>query len=398
MAATKDQLLNPTPGKHYRRTYNVREVYAGAVVIVCLAVLTSWIVYRGSHPDPELFADAPGLVRRDAKPAAVDRQWLPQGLAPDGWTERGLSSFDTSNLFVKINGREGFFKSFGFQQLLFVTLEKQGDPSLAIDVELYDLGTAGNALGCFTAESPGGATVEQLADGLFRADRNAAYLTRGKVYIRAVAAEESTTVKVALAHIRAVLTDKLAGEALPWSYGAFVAGLGLPPGSVSYTPANAFSFAFADHVHSALLADEETELFLSARPTAAAAQAMAKQFNDGFAEMGEVEATVAGVGWVKDQYLARYSGARAEGRVVIGVRGGASAQEAGAQLEKLASAVAALPQGAIPAELPTAAGSGGYDDAEPASDEAEGSGDGAEPGGAEEGSKAGGVEEGGEDY
>lgn len=349
----------------------------GVAVVVALVAVAVWVVWRGRSPDPELLHSEAMMQRRGpealvegkspepiagrgaegssaahgsgAAPGAVgatqERGPFPEGLTLEGWSERGLSVFDATNLYVKINGREGYYKSFNFQKLHFLTLAA-GEAT--IDLELYDLGDAMNALGAAAGELPEGARPELTEGTLALLDRNALYLARGRYYLRAIGSAEDAPIKQALEHVRAKMIAALPGEALPWSYGLFVA-LGVAPSKVSYQAENAFSFGFAKDVHSGVLADGDTELFVVAMKDETAARALAKQFEKGFADYGTPKEELGGATWIEDRYLSRYSGVASAGRFVVGVRSAADARSGAEHLAKLRAATASLPRDLGPA-------------------------------------------------
>jgi hypothetical protein len=125
----------------------------GGVVLASLAGIGTWVAWRGAHPDPALFAS--GLEHLTVKtPPSSDRTPFPPDLAVPGWQEGPVAHYDSTNLYVKIDGREDYYKSFGFKALHCVSLSSGGDSALTVDVELFDLGTAANALGAYAGERP----------------------------------------------------------------------------------------------------------------------------------------------------------------------------------------------------------------------------------------------------
>ena len=325
--------------KPFRPGYSVKEAELGFAFLALLVLVLAWIAWRGAHPDPSLTAAGPGLVRRTAE--KVDRGQMPPDLAPPGWHEEKLGAFGPKDLYVKIDGREGYYKALGFERLTCVTLVGPGGKE-TVDLELYDLGRAANALGAASGELPQGAAPEFRDGSLSLLDKNALYLTRGRYYLRAIGSDEGEAVRGLLARIRERFLAALPAERLPWSYALF-GGLGVAPDKVSYLAENAFSFGFARNVEVGLLPDGETELFVAPTADAAHALELARRFEKGFSDYGEALGRRAGARWFKDRYLSRASAAVAQDRLVVGVHGARDERAGAASLEKLRAAVRALP-------------------------------------------------------
>jgi hypothetical protein len=221
-----------------------------------------------------------------------------------------------------------------------VTLELERDATVVVDIEVYDQGEAANALGTFAGETPAEVTPEIKPDGLLRFDRNAAFLTRGRFYVRAVAAEETELIRSALEHVAKRFADAVPGEELPWSYALFVGALGANPGKVKFVPANAFSFEFAKGVHTADL-EGDLQIFVMPQPDAASAKKAAAQFVEGWLSYGDKDGA-----WVKDRYLNQFAGAKASGRAVIGLRGAPDIATAEGMMSRLERGLAKAPASA----------------------------------------------------
>ncbi|MCK5406137.1 MAG: hypothetical protein KAJ37_01725, partial [Candidatus Krumholzibacteria bacterium] len=115
--------------RSYRRKYSVSETRSGVVIVILLLAVVLWVGWKGAHPDPSLFmletdlSQAGILVEAgQANSGTAGRGPVPPGLALAGWYEGEMTRFDYDNLFVKINGREGFYKSFGFEMLYFLSI------------------------------------------------------------------------------------------------------------------------------------------------------------------------------------------------------------------------------------------------------------------------------------
>jgi hypothetical protein len=298
--------------------------------------VTAWITWRGRHPDPEL-STALTLQRR--APDEVPRGPLPEGLAPPGYVEGKVQLFDPTNVYIKIDGREGYYKSFGFEKLHCVSLSAGQS---TVDIELYDLGKQSNALGAAAGELPQSAKPEVKDGTLQLIDKNALYFVRGKYYLRAIGSADDAATHSALAFVRDRFSATLPKGELPWAHTLF-AQLGVPPAKVAFVNENALSFGFANSVFVASMADGDTELFVAEQRDAKTAASLVDKFNAGFREYGEAGVVKEGVKWVKDRYLARVSAAGAEGRFVFGVRAAADEAAGGALYTKLDGALKALP-------------------------------------------------------
>ena len=357
-----NRLFNPDPRRHYRRRYSITEVRIGLVILASLGGVAGWVAWMGTHPDPELYAFNDSLLDPGAPEApprartvgpvrplvAAAKDPVPAGLAAAGWHEASRSEFDASNLYEKINGRASYYESFGFERMHYVSIERTDDPEQVVDVEIYDLGRTENALGAWSGERQPDAKPKVASGGLYHLARNALFMVRGRFYVRAIGSDESEAVRAALANLRGALETGLAAEALPWAYALFGGSLGIDVSGIAYHPQNAFSFGFASGVYSAALDDDGAQMFTVAAADGEAAERLARQFADGFGDLGEAVGEIDGVSWSKDRYLGSFSGVARRGALVIGVHRVADRGAAEAALARLAGAVDALSAGAAP--------------------------------------------------
>jgi hypothetical protein len=254
-------------------------------------------------------------------------------------------TYDEDNLYEKIDGRADYFRAFHFKRLWSLLLTSRKDSAVTVDVEMYDVSNAANALGAYSGERPPDAKVQVTDAGLHHFDRNALYLARGPYYIRVIGSDETPVVADKLKQLAEKILSDVGGEPLPWAYGLYIGQLGLGADKITYSAKNAFSLAFADDVWAVRPEGKQTdlELFVSARDDAAGARQIVKQLQGAFLELGKPAGKAAGAALVKDQFLGLFSGAVAEGRFLIGVRGAASAAVAGAEIERLRKAITGAP-------------------------------------------------------
>lgn len=333
----------------YRPFFSSREVVAGAVVVGLLIGLALWVAWRGAHPDPGLFRlddrllsekgrggavyerplepwVEPGSASAVARgPASAGRGPFPDGLDAGGWRiVAPATEFDESTLYEKIDGREAFYKSFGFQRLHFLSLAAPGAEETSIDIELFDLGTTENALGAMIAEiSRPDADIAIGEAGVFHATPNGGALARGRYYVRLVGSNDSEAVRSKVVALKEAFGRTLPGDRLPWAYALLAGRLRVPPAAIQYHRGDAFSFGFATQVYSAR-AGGDMEVFVSRRASVEEATAMAAKFVAAFAEYGAPVNLPAGAPpglvLVRNEFSDALDGAVAEGPYVVGVR------------------------------------------------------------------------------
>lgn len=356
----EDQIFNSQGLKHFRKSYSAAEFRWGLVILLILVSITAWVIYKGKHPRPGLFSDGSKLlakssikvVRReplppkragqpDPVPLTPEQQaanrLLPPGMGKKGWSKKATSQFDRNKLYVKINGRAGYFQSFGVKRLYFTTLVHKESNNI-IDIELYDLGKAKNALGCYAGELSKKAQPQVNPQGMSHISRNALFISRGKYYIRIIGSDENDIVKTKLRSLRTMFHKRIKGDPLPWGYGFFIANMAVKANAISYDRENAFSFGFAKDVYKAKIG-ENAYMFIMAQHDAASAQAIQQKFLAGWMSYGSEAKDKTGKKWVKDRYINTYSTAYATERWVVGVQGADKWPQAQSQLARLVASV-----------------------------------------------------------
>lgn len=199
-----------------------REKLVIAAVVFGLLGIATWVRDRGARPNPELFRPAEGsfagtpAVRLAPHPghpviagAAGVADLLGAGLCGPGWKRDGeVQSFGPDNLYEKIDGREGLYKSYNFRGLWAASYDSSNPPAARLDVEVFLQGSPLDAYGVLSTERQGMSTSTRAAP-----DRtltpNGLYFLAGAHYVRLVGSEASPRVEAALA----AAAGKLAGLA-----------------------------------------------------------------------------------------------------------------------------------------------------------------------------------------
>lgn len=369
----QERVFNTFRRKVFRPFYSIREFRTGIVILLILAAATYWVALRGANPDPQLFMTQDKLLssrgagipvyekplqrldeqtaQGSASPtapaaAANPLEPFPSGVVSSDWTAAGaVQFFDETTLSNKIDGRESFYKSFGFKKLYFLSLQSASKADLSIDIELFDLGSVQNTLGALSAElSSPDVSVTLQNDGLSYLTSNGGFLAQGRYYARMIGSEDADPVRIKIKSIRDSMASQFPTEKLPWTYALFVGGMGAAPGQIRYQKENAFSFGFASDVYSAVIpGSKETEVFLSKRASKQDAAKLAEQFAGGFGSYGSaMKAPPAGHSSAKlfnNEFIHTVEGVEAYNSFVIGIRFAKSGDDAVHWLEKLKTAL-----------------------------------------------------------
>lgn len=347
-----EPVFNTFRRKPLRPFYSIREFQIGILTGLVLAGVAGWVVWRGRHPDPGLFS-SPVVPQKGqtvykrpvelwvepgtARAAAPRLDPFPETVVTPGWRVAGPPQlFDESNVYEKIDGRETFYKSYGFQKLHCLSLAGEG---VSIDLELFDLGNVQNVLGAFAGEMSEKAEVRADAAGMSYTTRNGGFVAQGRYYARLLGSDDTDAIRTKIAGLRDALIAVLPKETLPWSYALFVGRLKLGPGSVQYTAVDAFSFEFATEIYSAAIPGGELEVFVSKRASVDEAAALTGKLTAGFAGFGKKLSDEL----TQNEYTHAVDGARAHGVYVTGVRFAKSADEARQWLERLGKELDQMP-------------------------------------------------------
>ncbi len=305
----EEPVFNTFRRQPLRPFFSLREFQIGLGTLVVLVAAAGWVVWRGAHPDPTLFAVDDQLLSGKGGTITVYERpvapWVEPGSAASsagprldpfpatvvspGWRlSAPPQMFDEGNLYSKIDGRETFYKSYGFKKLHCLSLSTTEPAGLGIDLELFDLGSVQNALGALSAEISDPATVVTLSgQSLWYVTRNGGFLAQGRYYARLLGSDDHETVRQKIAGLRDALLASLPGESLPWAYELFVGRLRLSPSRIQYFAENAFSHGFANDFYAAGLPGGDAELFVSRRASDAAARELADKLAEGFAAYGQ---------------------------------------------------------------------------------------------------------------
>lgn len=168
---------------------------------------------------------------------------LPDGADLRGWTiADGPTEYRPDTLYDYLNGGAERYLSSGFERLLHVRFEVEGDDRSGIDLDLYDMGSE---LGAFGIYSMGGRRHSPPRDwGTEGYYSGSAAAWKGRVFVHGSTDYENERTKAALNRIMGSVTGKIEGEAaLPIELQPLPTE-GLVPRSEQYVAKDLFGHTF----------------------------------------------------------------------------------------------------------------------------------------------------------
>jgi len=204
------------------------------------------------------------------------------GLATGDFSPAGnVETYDTDNLYEKINGKAPMYQEAGFVLLTTQRFASGKNPDLGFELYLYDMGNLRNAFSVYSRQKR--ADAADLPDIPFGyKTSNAVYISHGKYYIEMIGFAESEELISAMKSI----TQKLLTQ-LPSDEKNKIAELSFfPQGTVSGSwklqLKDAFGFDGLTDTYSAQYktGDKTVAIFFSRRDNAEDAQVVAKSYRD----------------------------------------------------------------------------------------------------------------------
>ncbi len=194
-----------------------------ALFLLVLAAIGGWVHHQGQQADPDLFRlkDASLAEKGTGQTIYVrppqEFTASPEGggvtplltadLMGPGWRREGpVEIFGYDRLYEKINGREGLYKSYGFQKLWAATYAAGLEAGAVVDLEVFRHATTIDAFGVFSTERRG--LPEGGGKEANRAKTpNGLYMVQGTYYVRLIGSEESDAIRSAVERAAAALEN-----------------------------------------------------------------------------------------------------------------------------------------------------------------------------------------------
>jgi hypothetical protein len=267
-----------------------------------------------------------GFVWQDA-PAASPSELAETvtALRPEGWEiHRKVMWYTVENLYELIDGRAEFYIAYDVIGLCFASFTKSNESDIFIDVSIYDMGTATNAFGVFTAERSPEAIQLKLGRDSYRTGADH-YIWRGRYYVQVIAPDDSDKYQQITRNIAEQLTGSLREtKESVWGLTALPKE-NLVAQSVHYYLVDAMGLDFMENTYTARYQTGETEVvvFLSRRDSVESAKSGVTEFMEHMnfygkevipLRVGKIELVACDMGGIHDIVFQK-------GRLIGGVTG-----------------------------------------------------------------------------
>jgi hypothetical protein len=262
----RERIFNRMRRQLFRKRIGLPEIAGSLAALAVLAAAVAWVASRRDAYDP---------AERDVSFAVLEQQSVPDRLYQrplQAWVEPGragpaagpslgafppailaggwvlgtrLQQFDPDTLYVKIDGAAEQYLRFGFKQLHYVGLRREGGPE-EIGIELYDQGDFSGGLGIFSAQRDPAKPVRRAGELTYYETSVGAIGVMGRWFFKLAGNAESAPIRDKSRQlVEALATLPLQRGEVPFGFRVMAGGLALPFEDVAYQPVNVFQFDFA---------------------------------------------------------------------------------------------------------------------------------------------------------
>jgi hypothetical protein len=205
---------------------------------------------------------------------------LPAPACADGWVMDGkVTLFDKDSLFDRINGESELYFPYGFEKLAYARYESRKDPKIALDADVYAMGSLLDAFGMFANYRRKNSTGAAIgADGTISSSQMLFYQDRYLVRLQVTGA---TTIgqDVLLACGKAIAQNLPQSTARPKEVDAFLVPAVVKK-SERYIASSLLGYDFFRRglIADAVLGSDEAQVFLVLEKSTDAARAAFDQY------------------------------------------------------------------------------------------------------------------------
>jgi hypothetical protein len=214
--------------------------------------------------------------------AAITQEPVLDALKPDGFDKLAeTETYNTGNLYEKINGKAPLYLESGFNKLSTQRFINKDDENLWFELFVFDMAAVRNAFSVYSVQKrPDTHTLAFAGSGPCYKTSNGVYFTHGRYYIELIGSTESTILDEAMIKIAEKFAGQTAIDDEKITEFALFPEENIIQGSFKLYLANAFGFEGFTDIFACRykLDDESITAFLSRRPDPKDAQSTAEKY------------------------------------------------------------------------------------------------------------------------
>ena len=254
------------------------ETFIGVFILLVLAAIAAAVFGTQSRYDPALFKalEIKGDAGKTSSAPASDCASLFTALAPETLTLLGGTEiFDSGTLSDKINGKAELYLASGFVGLATQRFSRKADPTIWLEVFVYDMGEAANAFSVYSLQKRSDARPADFGPFAYSTE-NALFFVNGSKYIEIVSAETGLAEEVRTLAKNLVDSQPREQSCDPAEF-TFFPPESLDKSTISLHMSDVFGFSGLDRVYTARyrVGEEEVTAFISKRETPEESEALA---------------------------------------------------------------------------------------------------------------------------
>jgi len=207
-------------------------------------------------------------------------------------------TYDSENLYEKINGKAAFYLDSGFKKLFTQRFANKDDSNLWMELFVYDMDNIANAFSVYSTQKRPDVEMLSFAYPRFHYKTgNSLYFVHGQYYVEVVGSSESTKLLSAMVDIAQKISSALAADADTRTLEVKMALFpkeNIVPGSIRLYLESAFAFEGLTDTFAAdyRCGDQTVTAFLSKRANAKEARMIAESYYQFLIDNGGVEKTI----------------------------------------------------------------------------------------------------------
>jgi hypothetical protein len=203
-------MVTPTP-----RAKRLESTVSSLLLLIIILVAAGILIKQSDYNMGRFGIKVPDTAPAKKTEPDVNKSAELSNLAPAGFNPLSeTETYDSNNLFEKINGKAPFYTESGFAKLTTRRFVSRTDENLGMELYIFDMGALRNAFSVYSRQKrPDSTDIPEL--GFAYSTENAFYMTAGRFYIEIVGWAQSQQLFDAMTETANKIRGKFASDEKP---------------------------------------------------------------------------------------------------------------------------------------------------------------------------------------